>query len=173
MPLFEGRHLSREYLEDRLKRRLDGDPTRGEVAVLLAINRADFVTARRQLTGNDVGGDFRRLIETHLRRPAPREGALKYISIGIPQQAWDEYAREAHRTGRRPSECLAAAIERDRQARLEVMDARGSLERTVQEFIGVARELLHEIRRRVAADGIQRDPPHDPPRHRGAGDWLR
>lgn len=117
--------------------------------MLLAINRDDLRAARQQLESSDIGPDFRRLIESRLQKPAVREGVLKYISVGVPLQTWDEYAKEARLTGRRPSECLAAAIERDRCARVEASDTRAALERTSREFIAAAHELLHELRTRV------------------------
>ena len=135
MTLFADRHLSQEQVEVRLKRRLGGDPSRGEMKVLFALNRDDEQTVRLGLRGPDIGADFRQLIESHLRDQRAAEEGLRYISIGIPPATWDEYAKEARLTGRRPSECLADAIERDRQARAEVADARGSLERTVREFL--------------------------------------
>jgi len=40
MPLFERFHLSQEEAEARLKRALTGDPTRGEIGLLAAPERA-------------------------------------------------------------------------------------------------------------------------------------
>jgi hypothetical protein len=151
LTLFADRHLSVEQVETRLKRSLRGDPTQGEIAVLSALNADDEKQVRWGLRTPGIGPDFRQLIEAHLRDHRGREAGLRYISIGVPPATWDEYAKEARLTGRRPSECLADAIERDRQARAEAADVRGSLERNLREFINTARQMLDELRARGEA----------------------
>ena len=46
MGLFERFHLSQEEAESRLKRALTGDPTRGEIALLAALDIIEFVGAQ-------------------------------------------------------------------------------------------------------------------------------
>jgi hypothetical protein len=65
MALFERFHLSQEEAEARLKRALTGDPTRGEIGLLAALNANKY---------DDVQGHLAR-DTTLCRPPRPRRRA--------------------------------------------------------------------------------------------------
>ncbi len=134
MGLFERYHLTAADAEKRLKRPLTGDPSRGELAVLAALNVDRFDDARRLLERDPgIKGDFRELMEEHLRR-------------AVPLPVWDEYARQARLAKVPVSEVLAAAVQRDFDRRQEALAPFDVLDETVRAYHRAAGEVLDELR---------------------------
>ena len=73
MALFERFHLSQDEAEARLKRPLTGDPTRGEVGLVAALNADKHDDVQSRL-GRDasIGSDFRELLSEHLQKARAR-----------------------------------------------------------------------------------------------------
>lgn len=93
--------LSQDEAEARLKRSLTGDPTRGEIALLAALNANKFDDVQRQLEHDaSLGPDLRELVTEHLKKARARWEARKAWSVTVPLPVWEEYAREAKLTGR-------------------------------------------------------------------------
>jgi hypothetical protein len=152
--LFERLHLSQDEAEARLKRMLTGDPTRGEIALLAALNGNRFDDVQRQLEHDaSMAVDFRELVTEHLKRSRGRWETRKAWSVTIPLPVWEDYAREAKLTGRSVTECLAAAIVRDYQRRKGTVEPLESLDREVRAFHSAASQLLHEARQVIERVG--------------------
>src|SRR5712691_4343500 len=142
MPLFERFHLSQEEAEARLKRALTGDPTRGEIGLLVALgaNKLDDVQSRLARDAT-LGEDLRQLVAEHLQKTRSRWETRKAWSVTLPVPIWDEYAREARITGRSITECLVSAIRRDYEHRRGVVDPMESLDENVRAFHAGATQL--------------------------------
>ncbi len=148
MGLFDRYHLSATDAEKKLKRPLSGDPSRGEQAVLAALN-ADRVEDARRMVDRDpgLGADFRDLMEEHLRRAVARAGQVKSWNVLLPLPIWDEYARQA-RLGKIPiGEALAAAVQRDFDRRKEALAPLDVLDENVRAYHRAALELTEEVRK--------------------------
>jgi hypothetical protein len=106
MPMFERFHLGQEEAEARLNRCLTGDPTRGEIALLGALNANRFDDVQARLThDNSVGSDLRAIVAEQVQKAKARWETRKLWQVSLPLPVWDEYAREARMTGRSVSEC--------------------------------------------------------------------
>ena len=147
MAMFERFHLSQEEAEALLKRPLTGDPTRGEIGLLAALNanKPDDVQSRLD-RDTSVGADLRELVTNHLRKARERWETRKAWSVTVPLPVWDEYAREARLTGRSITECLAAAIRRDYDRRKGTLEPLETLDQDVRAFHAAATQLLQEAR---------------------------
>src|SRR5713226_4877424 len=147
MPLFERFHLGQEEAEARLKRPLTGDPTRGEVGLLVALgaNKLDDVQSRLARDAT-LGEDLRQLVAEHLQKIRARWETRKAWSVTLPVPIWDEYAREARITGRSITECLVSAIRRDYERRKGTTEPLETLDENVRAFHAAATQLLHEAR---------------------------
>jgi hypothetical protein len=145
--LFERLHLSQDDAETRLKRNLMGDPTRGEIALLAALNANKFDDVQRQLEHDvNVGPDLRELVTEHMKKARAHWETRKAWSVTVPLPVWEEYAREAKLTGRSITECLAAAISRDYQRRRGTVEPLETLDQDVRAFHAAATQLLQEAR---------------------------
>jgi hypothetical protein len=145
--LFERLHLSQDEAETRLKRTLTGDPTRGEIALLAALNANRFDDVQRQLEHDaSLGPDLRELVTEHMKKARARWETRKAWSVTVPLPVWEEYAREAKLTGRSITECLAAAISRDYQRRRGTVEPLETLDQDVRAFHAAAAQLLAEAR---------------------------
>ena len=147
MALFERFHLTLEEAETRLKRTLTGDPTRGEIGLLSALNanRHDDVQTRLARDGA-LGADFKELVTQHLGKARARWETRKAWSVTLPLPIWDEYAREARLTGHSVTECLAAAVRRDYERRKGTLEPLETLNQDVRAFHATAHQLLQEAR---------------------------
>jgi len=147
MPLFERFHLSQEEAEARLKRALTGDPTRGEIGLLVALgaNKLDDVQSRLARDAT-LGDDLRELVIEHLQKIRARWETRKAWSVTLPVPIWDEYAREARITGRSITECLVSAIRRDYERRKGTAQPLETLDQNVRAFHAAANQLLQEAR---------------------------
>lgn len=147
MALFERFHLSQDEVEARLKRPLTGDPTRGEIALLAALNANKHDEVQGAL-GRDrsIGADLRELLGEHLQKAHARWETRKAWSVTVPLPVWDEYARESRITGRSVTECLAAAIRRDYDRRKGTSEPLEALDQNVRAFHAAATQLLEETR---------------------------
>jgi hypothetical protein len=145
--LFERLHLSQDEAEARLKRTLTGDPTRGEIALLAALNGNKFDDVQRQLDHDaSLGADVRELVIEHVKKARARWETRKAWSITVPLPVWDEYAHEARLTGRSVTECLVAAIGRDYHRRRGTVEPLETLDQDVRAFHAAATQLLREAR---------------------------
>jgi hypothetical protein len=145
--LFERLHLSQDEAEARLKRTLTGDPTRGELALVAALNANKFDDVQRQLEHDaSLGPDLRELVTEHMKRARARWETRKAWSVTVPLPVWEEYAREAKLTGRSITECLAAAMGRDYQRRRGAVEPLETLDQDVRAFHAAAGQLLAEAR---------------------------
>jgi hypothetical protein len=152
--LFERLHLSQEEAETRLKRPLAGDPTRGEMRLLAALNANKFDDVQRQLTRDaSLGADLAGLVTEHLQKARMRWETRKAWSVTVPLPVWEEYAREARLTGRSITECLVAAIRRDYERRRGTIESLETLDRDVRAFHGAATQLLQEAGRVIERFG--------------------
>jgi hypothetical protein len=147
MALFERFHLSQDEAEARLKRPLTGDPTRGEIGLIAALNADKHDEAQLRL-GRDtmIGADLRDLVVEHLRKARARWETRKAWTVTVPLPIWDEYARESRVTGRSITECLGAAIRRDFDRRSGTLEPLETLDQNVRAFHSAASQLLHETR---------------------------
>ena len=147
MALFERFHLSQEEAEGRLKRALTGDPTRGEIGMLVALNANRLDDVQSRLTHERaLGADLKALVSDHLQKARARWETRKAWSVSVPLPVWDEYARESRLTGRSVSECLAGAIRRDYDQRRGTAEPSEVLAQAVRGFHAAASELLHQTR---------------------------
>src|SRR5712691_4153816 len=147
MPLFDRFHLSQQEAEVRLKRALTGDPTRGEIGLLAALNanRHDDVHSRlAHDTG--LGADLRQLVAEHLQKSRARWETRRAWSVTLPLPIWDEYARESRITGRSISECLVSAIRRDYERKKGTLEHLATLDHNVRAFHAGATQLLQEAK---------------------------
>jgi hypothetical protein len=147
MALFERFHLSQDELETRLKRPLSGDPTRGEIGLVAALNANKYDEVRSRLDRDaTIGDDLREAIAEHIQKARARWEARRTWSVSMPLAIWDEYARESRITGRSITECLAVALRRDYDRRKGVVDPLDALDRNVRMFHTAATQLLEEAR---------------------------
>ncbi len=147
MALFERFHLSQEEAEARLKRALTGEPTRGEIGLLAALNANKYDDVQGQLARDtSLGADLRALVGEHLQKARARWETRKAWSVTLPLPVWDEYAREARLTGRSVSECLVSAIRRDYERRKGTVEPLETLDQNVRAFHAAATQLLQEAR---------------------------
>jgi hypothetical protein len=145
--LFERLHLSQDEAEARLKRTLTGDPTRGEIALVAALNANKFDDVQRQLARDaSLGADLRDLVTEHLQKARARWETRKAWSVTVPLPVWEEYAREARLTGRSITECLVAAIRRDYERRKGALEPMETLDQNVRAFHAAATQLLADAR---------------------------
>ena len=152
--LFERLHLSQNEAEARLKRSLTGDPTRGEIALLAALNANKFDDVQRQLDHDaNLGADLRELVAEHMKKARARWETRKAWSITVPLPVWDEYAHEARLTGRSITECLVAAIGRDYHRRRGTVEPLETLDQEVRAFHAAAVQLLQEARQVIERVG--------------------
>jgi hypothetical protein len=147
MALFERFHLSQDEAEARLKRPLTGDPTRGEIGLIAALNADKHDDVKTRL-GHDasIGADLRSLVAEHLQKARARWETRKAWTVTVPLPIWDEYARESRVTGRSITECLAAAIRRDYDHRKGTLEPIETLDHNVRAFHSAASQLLQETR---------------------------
>src|SRR5262245_54043267 len=154
MALFERFHLSQEEAESRLKRALTGDPTRGEVGLLAALNANKYDDVQRGLARDTtLCADLRDLVAEHLQKARARWETRKAWSVTLPLPVWDEYARESRITGRSITECLAAAVRRDYEQRKGTLEPMETLDQNVRAFHAAATQLLEEARQVLARVG--------------------
>jgi hypothetical protein len=154
MALFERFHLSQDELEARLKRPLSGDPTRGEIGLVIALNGNKYDEVRSRLDREAaIGADLREVVGEHLQKAQARWQARRTWSVSMPLLVWDDYARESRATGRSISECLAAAIRRDYDRRQGVLEPLEVLDVHVRAFHAAATQLLAEAREVVGRVG--------------------
>src|SRR5712691_1869772 len=154
MALFERFHLSQEEAEARLKRALLGDPTRGEIGLLAALNanKYDDVQGRLARDGT-LGTDLRDLVAEHLQKARARWETRKAWSVTLPLPVWDDYARESRITGRSITECLVSAIRRDYQRKRGTLEPLETLGENVKAFHAAANHLLQEARQVIERVG--------------------
>jgi hypothetical protein len=154
MALFERFHLSQEEAEARLKRALTGEPTRGEIGLLAALNANKYEDVEGQLARDpNVGADLRELVAEHLQKARARWETRKAWSVTLPLPMWDEYAREARLTGRSISECLVSAIRGDYERRKGTVEPLETLDQNVRAFHAAASQLLQETRQVIERVG--------------------
>ncbi len=147
MPLFDRFHLSQEEAEARLKRALTGDPTRGEIGLLAALNANKHDDVHSRLAHDTgLGADLRELVAEHLQKSRARWETRRAWSVTLPLPIWDEYARESRLTGRSISECLVSAIRRDYERRKGTLEPLETLGQNVRAFHAAATQLLQEAR---------------------------
>jgi hypothetical protein len=147
MTLFERFHLSQDDAEARLKRPLTGDPTRGEIGFLIALNGNKYDDVQSRLARDaEVGADLRELVSRHLKKAHARWETRKAWSVTLPLPVWNEYAREARITDRSITECLAAAVRRDYEQRKGTLEPVQTLDQNIRAFHGAAAQLLQEAR---------------------------
>jgi hypothetical protein len=154
MPLFERFHLNQEEAEARLKRALTGDPTRGEIGLLVALgaNKLDDVQSRLARDAT-LGDDLRELVTEHLQKIRARWETRKAWSVTLPVPIWDEYARESRITGRSITECLVSAIRRDYERKRGTVEPLETLDQNVRAFHAAAAQLLEEARQVIERVG--------------------
>ena len=154
MALFERFHLSQDEAEARLKRPLAGDPTRGEIGLIAALNADKHDEVQSRLTRDaSIGGDLRDLVSEHLQKARARWETRKTWSVTVPLPIWDEYARESRVTGRSVTECLGAAIRRDYERRKGTVEPLETLDQNVRAFHAAASQLLQEARQVIERVG--------------------
>lgn len=113
MPLFSRYALTRDEAERLLARPLGGDPMRGEKAALQALANLDLERVRTLLDDDQIGEDFRALIEERTAATAKRAGKKFIVEIAVSGNAYDHYRRQARELGLPMAAVLAAAVERD------------------------------------------------------------
>ena len=150
MKLFGRYGLALEEAEKTLKWPLTGDPSRGEHAVLAALNGTRLEDARRILDrDSSIKEDFRELVEARLRSALRRAGEVKSWSVGLPLPLWDEYAKQARLANIPIGECLAAAIQRDHERQRVALDAVGVLDEHILAYHRATAQLVEEVRQLV------------------------
>jgi hypothetical protein len=154
MALFERFHLSQDEAEARLKRPLTGDPTRGEIGLIAALNADKHDEVQSRLSRDaSIGADVRELVAEHLQKARARWETRKAWSVTVPLPIWDEYARESRVTGRSVTECLGAAIRRDYERRKGTLEPLEALDQNVRAFHAAASQLLQEARQVIERVG--------------------
>jgi hypothetical protein len=154
MALFERFHLSQDEAEARLKRPLTGDPTRGEIGLIAALNADNHDEVQSRLSRDaSIGADVRELVAEHLQKARARWETRKAWSVTVPLPIWDEYARESRVTGRSVTECLGAAIRRDYERRKGTLEPLEALDQNVRAFHAAASQLLEEARQVIERVG--------------------
>ena len=158
MGLFERFHLSQEEAEARLKRALTGDPTRGEIALLAALDANKLDDVQSSLARDaTLGADLRELVAEHLQKARARWETRKAWSVTLPLPIWDEYARESRITGRSITECLVSAIRRDYERKKGTLEPLETLNENVRAFHAAATQLLQEARQVIGMVGPLQD----------------
>jgi hypothetical protein len=150
--------MTAEDAEQRLKRRLSGDPSRGEQGVLSALNARRIDDVRRALEHDGtLGADFKEMIAAHLAAAERRRETWRAWRVQVPIAVWDEYARESRAASRPIGECLSLAIQRDHDRRRQAADPIEALGREVGEYKATALQILEEVRsmRSESADARQ------------------
>lgn len=147
MGVFGKVRLSLEEVEARLKRPLRGDPTSGERGVISALS-AERMDEMQRLLDRDatLGADFKDLVNEFLERAAHARSAFRGWRVQVPFAVWREYARESQAARLPVSDCLAAAIERDCERRLQSRDPMEALTKEVRAFHTAASQVLQEVR---------------------------
>ena len=154
MALFERFHLSQDEAEARLKRPLTGDPTKGEIGLIAALNADKHDEVQSRLSRDaSIGADVRELVAEHLQKARARWETRKAWSVTVPLPIWDEYARESRVTGRSVTECLGAAIRRDYERRKGTLEPLEALDQNVRAFHAAASQLLEEARQVIERVG--------------------
>lgn len=158
MGFFERYHLTVADAEKKLKRPVSGDPSRGEQAILAALNSDRIDDARRMIERDaGIGSDFRELVDEHLRKAVARAGQVKSWNVSLPLPVWDDYARLA-RLGKVPiSEALAAAVQRDFERRRETLSPLDALDEHVSAYHRAAAELMEQVKQLHARLGPIQD----------------
>lgn len=157
MSMFPSTDLTVEDVERELKRSLNGDPARGEVALVNAFSDLRLDEVRRSLERDrTIGKDCRELIEQKLQKLL-RLGEQKSWSVPLPVALFQEYAQLARRSATTVGACLRAAIERDSSRRKQDLDVASSLEQAVREYNRATSILLGEVRDLVTRVGSIED----------------
>jgi|SRR5438552_7553894 len=158
MALFERFHLSQDEAEARLKRPLAGDPTRGEIGLIGALNADKHDDVQNRLDRDAaIGADLRELLAEHLRKARARWETRKAWTVTVPLPIWDEYAREARVTGRTITECLGAAVRRDYERRKSALEPLETVDQNARAYHTAATELLNQARAIVERIGPLND----------------
>jgi hypothetical protein len=110
--LFRRFQIERESIECALGRRLTGDPSRGERAILALLNRGRLRETRERLLG-DVGADFRSFVADHMRAAQLEWERGRSFRVHLRPDVWMSYLEEAWSAGDTLDRVLSAAIERD------------------------------------------------------------
>lgn len=156
MALFAAYMLTTEDVERELNRRLSGDPSSGELAVVLAMNALRLENVRERLDQDEsLGRDFRELIEQKLLHAG--NGEFKAWTVHLPAALWDEYARLGRVANISVSQSLAAAIQRDAVRRRSALDTAASLEESVRAYHRAVGQVLDEIKAVVERLGAIQD----------------
>lgn len=113
MPLFSRYALSRSEAERLIGRPLRGDPMRGEKAAVQALANLDLERVRTLLDDDQVGEDFRALLQDRMEATAKRAGKQFIVEVAVSGNAYDHYRRQARELGLPMAAVLAAAVERD------------------------------------------------------------
>jgi len=154
MALFERFHLSQEEAEAHLKRALTGDPTRGEIGLLAALNANKHDEVQSRLARDaSLGADLRELVGEHVQKSRARWETRRAWSVTLPLPIWEEYARESRITGRSITECLVSAIRRDYERRRGILEPQETLDQNVRAFHAAAGQLLQEARQVIERVG--------------------
>ena len=144
--LFAKLAVTVEEAESALKRPLTGDPSRGEHAVLSALDGTRLNDARRLLERDPlIRPDFRELIEEKLRAAQTEPGELKSWAVSLPAALFEEYAQMARLANIPVGDCLAAAIQRDADQRHQMLDLLGELNKAVLAYHRAAKQMLDEL----------------------------
>jgi hypothetical protein len=147
MGIFGKVRLSLGEIEARLKRPLAGNPTSGERGLLAALNAERLDEVQRLLDRDPtLGADFKDVVNGFLERAAHARTAFRGWRVQLPFAVWREYARESQASRMPLSDCLAAAIERDYERRLQSRDPMEALTTEVQAFHAAALHVVEEIR---------------------------
>ena len=147
MGVFGHVRLNPNDVEARLKRPLRGDPTSGESGLLYALGAERMDAVQRQLDEDTtLGSDFKELVNEFLERAAHARSAFRGWRVQVPFAVWREYARESQAARVPISDCLAAAIERDCERRLQSRDPMEALTKEVRAFHAAAAAVLEEVR---------------------------
>src|SRR5262245_51471723 len=147
MGIFGKVRLSLGEVETRLKRPLAGNPTSGERGLLTVLNAERLDEVQRLLDRDPtLGADFKGVVIEFLERAAHGRTAFRGWRVQLPFAVWREYARESQASRVPLSDCLAAAIERDCERRLQSRDPMEALTKEVRAFHAAATEVLQEVR---------------------------
>ena len=156
MALFAAYKVTVDDVERELNRRLSGDPSSGELAVILAMNALRLDNVRERLDQDEsLGRDFVELIEQKLLHAG--NGEFRSWTVHVPLALWDEYARLGRVGNISVSQSLAAAIQRDAVRRRSALDTAASLEESVRAYHRGAGQVLDEIKAVVERLGAIQD----------------
>ena len=150
MALFAAYKVTIEDVERELNRPIAGDPSTGELSVILAMNALRLDDVRERLDQDEsLGRDFRDLIEQRLLHAG--NGEFRAWTVHLPVALWDEYARLSRVANISVSQSLAAAIQRDAVRRRSALDTAASLEESVRAYHRTAVQVVDR-----AAEVLQR-----------------